>query len=150
MKDGYHHMLSMKHFEAHVTPEMTKLINATVSAIENSIPDNEDSRESHEHAVALLSEALGALLNGNSVTILNSDAKLAITEAADVALVSPGTLWKMIRANEVPLLETEHGHRILMGDALAVRNKVLEEKKDNLLKLWDFEEQNNLNEILSL
>ena len=62
-------MLSMKHFQAHVTPEMLKLINATVSAIESSIPDNEDSQENHEHAVALLSEALEALLNGNSVTI---------------------------------------------------------------------------------
>lgn len=142
-------MLSMKHFQAHVTPEMLKLINATVSAIESSIPDNEDSRENHKHAVALLSEALGALLSGNSVTINNSNAKLLITEAADVALIGPGTLWKMIRANEVPLLETEHGHRVLMGDALAVRNKALEEKKNNLLKLWDFEEENNLNEVLN-
>ena len=142
-------MLSMKHFQAHVTPEMLKLINATVSAIENSIPDHEDSRENHEHAVALLSEALEALLNGNSVTISNSNAKLLITEAADVTLVGPGTLWKMIRANEVPLVETEYGHRILMGDALAARNKVLEEKKNNLLKLWGFEEENNLNEVLN-
>lgn len=142
-------MLSMKHFEAHVTPEMLKLINATVSAIENSIPDHEDSQENHKHAVALLSEALEALLKGNSVTISNLNAKLVITEAADVALVSPGTLWKMIRANEVPLLETEHGHRILMGDALAVRDKVIEEKKDNLLKLWCFEEENNFNEVLN-
>lgn len=144
-----YHMLSMKHIDVCATPEMTNLIQETLSTLKHSVPNNDSSRERHEQAVAVLSEALEVLLERKSVTLLNSEAMLTPVEAAALALISRGSLLKMVRDGELPAQETERGTRILLGDARAIRNKTLEEKRNSFFKLLDFEAENHLDEILN-
>lgn len=132
--------------------EAKKLLgDSNETAVTLTVSGNE-SQEIGDALSQVIQQVLHALAQGQRIEIQTSPQYLTTTMAARRIGISRPTLMKAIRSGELPAFKVGSHFRIRTGDAEVFRKTLLEktiaQKEQALKDLWNFEEENNLNDII--
>lgn len=132
--------------------EAKKLLgDSNETAVTLTVSGNE-SQEIGDALSQVIQQVLHALAQGQRIEIRTSPQYLTTTMAARRIGISRPTLMKAIRSGELPAFKVGSHFRIRTGDAEVFRKTLLEktiaQKEQALKDLWNFEEENNLNDII--